>query len=426
MSEKLPNRWIVAAAAIAIQICCGSLYSWSVFVKPLTSTEPWTLVQVSAAFQIALACVGVGAMAGGIWQDRVGPRMVTSIGGVVYACGFLIASFATEHQSLAGLYIGYGLLSGLAIGMAYICPVATIVKWFPDRRGLMIGATVMGYGAGAMLMGPIAARLIIHSGVPATFRIFSGAILVIVVAGAQFQICPPHGWKPEGWEPRSAVSKMASRIDYTVKQALRTWRFWLLWLLLVINTSAGIMIISQASPLAQQQVRMSVIEASSIVAIISAFNALGRIWWAWISDRLGRAQVYFVLFAIQVGVFFTLPHLHEAIPFEIAVFTIALCYGGGFSVLPILAADFFGPRYMGGIYGWITMVTWVVAAIPSPLLIAHVREATGTYDSAITAIGFVMLLALPLPLLAMRAASRIALHEPAPDARFVKSTGSGQ
>ncbi|MBZ5601285.1 MAG: OFA family MFS transporter [Acidobacteriia bacterium] len=413
MHAKLPNRWVIAAGAIAIQICCGSLYSWSVFVKPLTASQPWTLVQVSAAFQIALAFIGIGAMLGGLWQDRIGPRLVISVGGVLYGCGFLISAFSTEHHSLAGLYLGYGLISGIGIGMAYICPVAAIVKWFPDRRGLMIGATVMGYGAGAVFMGPIAARLIIHSGVPATFRIFSLVYFAIVVGAGQLQLNPPPGWCPAGWEPRTAVSRMASRIDYTVKEAIRTWRFWLLWLLLVINTSAGIMIISQASPLAQQQVGMSVIEASSVVAAISIFNALGRIVWAWTSDRMGRAQVYFALFAIQVGVFFALPHLHAAIPFEIAVCTIALCYGGGFSVLPILAADFFGPRYMGGIYGWITMATWVVAAIPSPLLIAHVREVTGTYDYAITVIGFVMVASLPLPLLAARAASRIATEQAA-------------
>jgi MFS transporter, OFA family, oxalate/formate antiporter len=344
----------------------------------------------------------------------VGPRLVISVAGVVYGLGFLLSAYSTEIHSLAGLYIGYGLLSGLAIGMAYICPVATIVKWFPDHRGLMIGATVMGYGAGAVMMSPIAARLIIHDGVPATFRIFSLAYFLVIVSAAQFQSNPPAGWRPDGWEPRSAVSKLASTVDYTVRQALSTWKFWLLWLLLVVNTSAGIMIISQASPLAQQQVKMSVIAASSIVAVISIFNAFGRVFWAWVSDRIGRAQVYIALFGIQVVVFFTLPHLHDAIPFEIAVYTIALCYGGGFSVLPILAADFFGPRYMGGIYGWITMVTWIVAAIPSPLLIAHVREVTGTYDYAINVIGFVLLLALPLPVLAMRAARRVVTEVPQP------------
>ena len=225
-------------------------------------------------------------------------------------------------------------------------------------------------------------------------------------------------WRPAGWAPRTAVSKLASRLHYTVAQAMRTWHFWLLWLLLVLNVSAGIMIISQASPLAQQQVGMSVIEASALVGVVAIFNGMGRLAWAWISDFIGRAQVYLALFAIQVCVFFALPHLHDPLYFEAAVCTIALCYGGGFAVLPSFAADFFGTRYMGGIYGWICMLTWLVAAIPSPMLIAHVRETTGTYESAITAIGFVMLLALPLPILAGRAALRAASAPSAPQQSF--------
>ena len=146
MPNKPPNRWIIAVAAIAIQICCGSIYSWSVFVKPLIASEPWTLVQVSTTFTIALAFIGIGALVGGLWQDRIGPRVVASVAGVLYSCGFLLSAFAVSHHSLIGLYAGYGVLAGLAIGMAYICPLAAITKWFPDRRGMMIGATVMGYG----------------------------------------------------------------------------------------------------------------------------------------------------------------------------------------------------------------------------------------------------------------------------------------
>ncbi len=420
MPHKLPNRWIIAAAALAIQICCGAIYSWSVFVKPLSATEPWTLVQISATFEISLAFIGIGALVGGLWQDRIGPRAVATVAAVMYGAGFMLSSVSVSHHWLYGLYTGYGLLSGLAIGIAYICPVAAITKWFPDRRGLMIGVTVMGYGAGAVVAGPVAAHLIIRSGVAATFEIFAAAYFLVIAAAAQLQVDPPIGWRPAGWVPQSAVSKMASRTDYTVAQAMRTWRFWLLWILLVLNTSAGIMIISQASPLAQQQVGMSVIEASALVGIISMFNGTGRLAWAWISDFIGRAQVYFLLFVIQVFVFFTLPHLHDKFLFEVSVCAIALCYGGGFSVLPIFAADFFGSRYIGGVYGWICMLTWVVAAIPSPLLIAHVRETTGTYESAITAIGFVMLLSLPLPILAYRAAKR-ASPEHIPAERALES-----
>ena len=404
-THKLPNRWIIALAAMFIQICCGAVYSWSVFVKPLLAVEPWSLVQVSATFTVALSCIGIGAVLGGLWQDRSGPRLVASVAGLLYGIGFFVASVSVSHQSLMGLYGGYGVLGGIAIGMAYICPVATITKWFPDKRGLMIGATVMGYGAGAVIMSPIAARLIIRVGVPATFEIFGAAYLVLILVAAQFHIDPPPAWRPAGM-PQPTASHAARNVDFTVLQAVRTWRFWLLWLMLALNTSAGIMIISQASPLAQQQAGMTVLQASAAVGVISIFNAIGRVFWAWVSDFVGRAQVYFALFAIQVFLFFFLPRVHEATLFEIVVCAIALCYGGGFAVLPSFAADFFGSKYIGGIYGWIVLATWAVAAIPSPLLIAHVRETTGTYEYAIFVIGFVMLLALPLPVLAGRAASR--------------------
>ena len=183
---------------------------------------------------------------------------------------------------------------------------------------------------------------------------------------------------------------------------MRTWRFWLLWLMLSLNTSAGIMIMSQASPLAQQQVRnLTEVAAGGIVAIISVFNATGRVFWAWVSDLIGRAQVYFTLFAVQVFLFFLLPSVHDATLFTIAVCAIALCYGGGFGVMPSFVADYFGSTYIGGIYGWI-LLGWGFAAIPSPLLIARVRQTTGTYDYAIYAIGFVMLISLAFPVIAAR------------------------
>jgi OFA family oxalate/formate antiporter-like MFS transporter len=268
----------------------------------------------------------------------------------------------------------------------------------------------MGFGAGAVVMGPIAARSIIARGVPATFGLFGVAYLVLIFLAAQFLINPPQGWRPVGWLPQTAVSKSAGKIDFTVSQALRTGRFWLLWLMLSLNTSAGIMIISQASPLAQQQVGLTVVEASAIVGLLSIFNATGRVFWAWVSDTLGRAQVYFTLFASQVFLFFMLPGIHDRVWFEIAICAIALCYGGGFGVMPSFAADFFGSKYIGGIYGWM-LLAWGFAAIPSPLLMAHVRQTTGTYEYAIFVIGFVMLIALIFPVLASRTVSRLATEQ---------------
>ena len=313
---------------------------------------------------------------------------------------------AAAHHSLAGIYFGYGVVAGVGMGMGYICPVATLVKWFPDRRGLMTGVAVCGYGAGALVMSPLAAREILALGVPATFLTLGIVYLILVVITAQFYQNPPQGWRPEGWVPRSAVSKAASTYDFTVKEAMSTPQFWLLWVMLFLNVSAGIMVISQASPMAQQLVGLTPVAAAGIVGVISIFNGLGRVFWAAVSDYLGRARVYFLLYLIQVGVFFALPHLHTATLFTIAVSLVGLCYGGGFGTMPSFTADFFGAKYMGGIYGWI-LLAWGAGAIPSPILIARVRQTTGTYQPAILVIAIVMVCSLVLPLIARR-----PKHEP--------------
>jgi OFA family oxalate/formate antiporter-like MFS transporter len=270
----------------------------------------------------------------------------------------------------------------------------------------MTGVSVCGYGAGALVMSPVAAREIVAMGVPATFLTLGIAYLILVVITAQFYQNPPQGWRPMGWEPRSSVAKAATTYEFTVKQAMGTWQFWLLWVMLFLNVSAGIMIISQASPMAQQLVGLTPVAAAGIVGVISIFNGLGRIFWAAVSDFLGRARVYFLLYLIQVGVFFALPHLHTAALFTSAIAVVGLCYGGGFGTMPSFTADFFGSKYMGGIYGWI-LLAWGAAAIPSPILIARVRQTTGTYQTAIFVIAIVMLCSLVLPLIARR-----PRHEP--------------
>ncbi len=397
--ERVRNRWLIAAAAVLMQICLGAVYGWSVFVRPLVTTQRWTLTQVSLTFTLAVAVLGIGSVIGGLWQDRVGPRVVASVAGILYGIGYMVAAWAVSRHSLAGLYAGYGVLGGIGMGMGYICPVATITKWFPDRRGLMTGIAVMGYGAGALVMSPIAAREIIAWGISATFVSLGIAYLIIVVITAQAYCNPPAGWAPAGWEPRGAVARAATTRDYTVGEAMRTWRFWLLWVMLFLAVSAGIMIISQASPMAQQIVGLSAVAASGIVGVISIFNALGRVFWAWVSDYLGRANVYLILYAIYAAMFFLLPHATSRFAFTTEVALIGLCYGGGFGVMPSFTADFFGSRYMGGLYGWI-LLAWGAGAIPSPLLIARVRQTTGIYAPAIHVIAVVMVIALILPLLA--------------------------
>jgi MFS transporter, OFA family, oxalate/formate antiporter len=400
-SEQLPNRWGIAVAAVVMQICLGAVYGWSVFKIPLMRTEYWSETQVQLNFTLAIFFLGIGTIVGGLWQDRKGPRLVASVAGLVYGVGYILASLFTQNHDLNGLYFAYGVLTGLGMGMGYICPVATLVKWFPERRGLMTGVAVCGYGAGALVMSPIAARLIIARGVPYTFLALGIVYLVLVVAAAQFYANPPAGWKPEGWVPRSAVAKAASTYDYTVKEAMGHWQFWLLWAMLFLNVSAGIMIISQASPMAQQMVGMTAVAAAGMVGLISIFNGLGRVFWAWVSDHLGRARVYFLLYLIQVVIFFSLPQIHNFTLFSIAFAIIGLCYGGGFGTMPSFTADFFGAKYMGGIYG-IILLAWGAAAIPSPIMIARLHQATGRFNTSIYVVALVLAISLILPLIAHR------------------------
>ncbi len=405
-TDRLANRWGIAFAAVIMQLCLGAVYGWSVFVKPLINAEHWTLTQVSLTFTLSIVCLGAGTVIGGLWQDRVGPRRVATVAGILYGVGYMVAALGASNHSLAEIYLGYGAIAGFGMGMGYICPVATLVKWFPERRGLMTGVAVCGYGAGALVMSPLAAKEILSLGVAATFLTLGIVYLIVVVLTAQFYQNPPQGWRPAGWVPRSAVSKAASTYDFTVKEAMSTPQFWLLLVMLFLNVSAGIMVISQASPMAQQLVGLSPVAAAGIVGVISIFNGLGRVFWAAVSDFLGRARVYFLLYLIQVAVFFALPHLHTAALFTTAVALVGLCYGGGFGTMPSFTADFFGAKYMGGIYGWI-LLAWALGAIPSPILIARVRQTTGTYGPAIMVIAIVMVCSLILPLIAKR-----PKHEP--------------
>jgi len=402
-SSNLPNRWGIATAAVFMQICLGAVYGWSVFKIPLMKANGWSETSVQLNFTLAILFLGVGTVIGGLWQDRVGPRKVATVAGVLYGIGYLVASWGAGQHSLSTIYAGYGVLSGIGMGMGYITPVATLVKWFPDKRGLMTGVAVCGYGAGALIMAPVAAPLVQTRGIPFTFAALGVVYLVVVIVAAQFYANPPQGWRPAGWQPTSAVAKAASAYDFTVSEAFGTWQFYLLWMMLFLNVSAGIMIISQASPMAQSKefVGMTALQAASMVGLISIFNGLGRVFWAWVSDMIGRARVYFLLFAIQAVVFFVLPRIHNATMFSVAFAIIGLCYGGGFGTMPSFTADFFGAKSMGGIYGWI-LLAWGAAAIPSPIMIARLHQQTGTFSTAVYIIAGVMVCSLVLPLIARR------------------------
>src|ERR1700719_209091 len=337
---KTLNRWSIALAGVFMQVALGGVYAWSVFRIPLAKQFGWSISEVTLTFTISIFVLGVAAFFGGLWLTRKGPRIVALTGGALYGLGVFLASFSTR---ISWLYLTYGVIGGIGLGFAYIVPVAVLVKWFPGRRGLITGIAVGGFGAGALITAPVATWLIQTVGVLHTFAYLGIAFLIVTVISGSFMRNLPAGWTPEGWNPTaSQVSQRAHR-DYTLGEALRTWQWWALWLLLFLNTSAGISVISQEAPLLQELARVTAVVAAGMVGVASLGNALGRVFWAWASDVITRKATFFVMFLVQVLLFWFLPGITSAGILTVVAFIILLCYGGGFCTMPAFAADYFGP-----------------------------------------------------------------------------------
>ena len=280
----------------------------------------------------------------------------------------------------------------------YIVPVAVLVKWFPDRRGLITGIAVGGFGAGALVTAPVATHLIQSVGVLQTFAYLGVADLVVTMATGYFMQNPPDGWKPEGWTPSATQTAQRAAKDYTLSGALKSWQWWALWMLLFLNTSAGISLISQESPLFQKIAAVNAVVAAGMVGIVSIGNAVGRIFWAWISDAITRRWTFTVMFLAQFGLFWVLPFLASATVLTIVSFVILMCYGGGFGTMPAFAADYFGTRNVGPIYG-LMLTAWGAASAFGPLLIAHMLHSSGSYTSGLHVIAAIMIVSTILPIL---------------------------
>ena len=396
-TARVGNRWTIVIAAIFMQLALGAVYAWSVFVAPLRAVNPtWNVTDVTLTFTLAIFFLGVGSTIGGFWMDRAGPRIVATAAGVCYGLGVFLSGFAGTNLVL--LWLTYGVLGGLGMGLGYIVPVATLVKWFPDRRGLITGLAVGGFGAGALVTAPVAASLIENPavGVYKTFSILGAIYFVFVVVAAQFYRNPPAGFRPEGWEPSATQLAQRSTHDYTLGQALRTWQWYALWAMLFLNVSAGIMLISQAAPMAENITGVTAIVAAGLVSLISVFNGLGRVFWAWLSDIITRRTVYLVMFLLQFVIFLIMTQATNFAFFSLLAVIVALCYGGGFGTMPSFAADYFGPKYSGFVYG--TMLTaWGAGGILGPILIARVKDLTGGYTQAMLIIAVIMLVSAVLP-----------------------------
>ena len=393
MPVRTFNRWIIAAAGVVMQVALGAVYAWSVFRTPLVHGFGWSISEVTLTFTIAIFTLGLAAFVGGLWMRAKGPRIVGITGGVLYGLGVFLASFS--DRGLGVLYLTYGLIGGAGIGLAYIVPIATLVKWFPDRRGFITGVAVAGFGAGALVTAPIATRLIAHIGVLETFAILGIANFILVVGASLFMVNPPLNYRPAGWTPDASQAAHAAR-NYTLGEALRTWQWYTLWTLLFLNVTVGIAIISQAAPMAQEITGASAGTAAGMVGIISIANGSGRFLWAWLSDFVGRRWVFLAMFLLQAALFFVMPGVTGLSIFTIIAFGILLCYGGGFGTMPAFAADYFGVRDVGSIYG-LMLTAWGCGSALGPLLIAHIRETTGHYGEALHVFAVIMLVSAAIP-----------------------------
>ena len=395
-SSTSSNRWGIALAGVIMQIALGAVYAWSVFRIPLTKAFGWTISQVTFTFTLAILMLGFAAFVGGLWMRKSGPRRVAIAAGIFYGGGVFLASLSAGH--LYWLYFSYGFLGGIGLGLGYIVPVATLVKWFPDKRGMITGIAVAGFGAGALITAPIASRLIVNVGVLKTFAVLGIAYLVVVVVPALFMKDPPAGYRPEGWQPSEAQKRERAGTDYTLSQALGRWQWYALWAMLFLNTSAGISIISQAAPMAQEITRVSAAVAAGMVGIISIANGAGRFLWAWFSDLVGRRAVFLTMFLLQAALFWFITDVSSFSAFTALAFIILLCYGGGFGTMPAFAADYFGPANVGSIYG-LMLTAWGFAGILGPTLIARLRQSSGHYAQALHVISIIVLVSAILPLI---------------------------
>ena len=390
------NRWTIAVAGVFMQMALGAVYTWSVFRTPLAKQFGWTISEITLTFTIAIFVLGFASFFGGLWVNRSGPRVVAVTGGILYGSGTILAGFT---HSLPWLYATYGVIGGIGLGLSYIVPVAVLLKWFPDRRGLMTGIAVGGFGAGALITAPLATRLLGSVGVLQAFIDLGIGYLVVTAITGWFMQNPPADWQPAGWQASPVQSKQRSSRAYTLGEALKTWQWWVLWLLLFLNTSAGIAIISQEAPMFQELAKVTAVVAAGMVGVVAIGNAAGRVFWAWLSDTITRRWTFVAMYAIQAVLFWIFPDLHSAAILTFVSFIILLCYGGGFGTMPAFAADYFGAKNVGAIYG-LLLTAWGFASVFGPLLVADLRQSTGVYRGAMHLISFVMLASIALPILA--------------------------
>jgi len=394
MSEG--RRWGIALAGIFMQMALGAVYAWSVFRTPLSKQFHWSISQVTLTFTICIFVLGFAAFFGGLWMNKKGPRPVALTGGFLYSLGVFLASYSAN--SLHWLYFSFGVVGGIGLGFGYIVPIAVLVKWFPDKRGLITGVAVGGFGAGALVTAPVATRLIGSVGVLHTFAYLGIGYFVVLMVTGMFMQNPPAGYTPGGWTPTQTQVKQRVMEDYTLGRALGTWQWWALWLILFLNTTAGISVISQESPMFQEIAKVTAVVAAGMVGIAAIGNAVGRVFWAWVSDGITRRWTFVVMYLCSAGLFWAMPNIGNATMLTVLTFVILMCYGGGFGTMPAFATDYFGAKNIGPIYG-LMLTAWGFASAFGPLLIAHLRQTGTSYAHGLHVIAAIMLVSIVVPVI---------------------------
>jgi len=418
--------------------CLGTVYSWSLFTQPLIASFGWSNAATTWNFALAIFFLGVGAIIGGRWQDRRGPRPVAVTGVILWGIGNVLAGLGTARLGAPWMYLTYGVIGGLGLGLGYVTPVAAVTKWFPEKRGFGSGMVVMGFGLGAFFYNNIlkvipafgaasreagevlAARA--HGGgaaaamspasvhtIMSTF-VVSG-IVFAVLGGLCASLVRNPSPAPVAAAPGSAAAAVApaAQRDYPPSEALRKPQFWSLWMMLFLNVTAGILFISNAVPIMRELTGASPGIAVAIYGFIALFNGLGRFFWGAVSDRIGRNGAYLLIYGTQVVVFFIVGGIHSLTLVTILFAIVLLDYGGGFGTMPSFTADYFGTKYMGVNYGWI-LLAWGVGGIGGPIFVAAVKDRTGSFSGALPIIAIVLLFAMLFPLLTRKPGE--GLHRP--------------
>ncbi|HVQ16330.1 MAG TPA: OFA family MFS transporter [Vicinamibacterales bacterium] len=416
MSEQ---RWRIPVGAVLVHICIGSVYAWSTFNRPIQQLfpdSPWWFSPPYTTFTTALVLLGLSAAFGGPWVERRGPRVAATAAALFFGTGLIIGGFGLAQSQPILVFLGMGIIGGIGCGLGYISPVSTLVKWFPDRRGMATGMAIMGFGGGAFLAGYLNVYFMDRIGVARTVMALGATYLVIMLAGARLLRRPPEGWRPEGWTGSIKKRAMITDVSVTRNHAIQTRQFYLLWGILFINVTAGIGILAQASPMMQDMFNRTPLQAAAVVSLISIFNAGGRFAWASASDYIGRRNTYATFFLAQLVLFVLILRFAADgtwVLFEISLFAVFTMYGGGFATIPAFLADIFGPQNVGAIHGAV-LTAWSAAAIAGPVIITELSnrakaalppgaERVHIYDTplhvlaALLAIGFVLtLLVKPL------------------------------